>query len=89
MLFQLADGFALRTNQKNPNLEQLSSISINFDTSLSYPRWCDTLRTSTTKSRSELVANLYILLPIISALGGQEATTELYEAIGCVGRWYP
>jgi hypothetical protein len=41
------------------------------------------------RSRSELLADLAALAPVIAALGGPEAIAETCRAIEDVGRWWP
>jgi hypothetical protein len=41
------------------------------------------------RSRSDLLADLRALAPVLATLGGEEAIAEIFRAIQDVGRWWP
>jgi hypothetical protein len=51
--------------------------------------WSEMLHTSSQKTRSGLLSDIGALVPIILALGGEEALLETARAIEDVGRWWP
>lgn len=51
--------------------------------------WSEMLHTSSQKTRSGLLSDIGALVPIILALGGEEALLETARAIQDVGRWWP
>lgn len=51
--------------------------------------WEDTLRTSSTISRGDLLPDLSALSTVIEVLGGPVAIEETCRAIEDVGRWWP
>jgi len=68
-------GLALR-------LAELSPASL-------YPLWCATLPLLARRTRQDLLADIFLLAPIIAALGGEEAVVETFRAVQDVGRWWP
>ena len=46
------------------------------------------LRTSSTRTREEMLSDLQSLFPIIHALGGNDAMVEVFHAIQDVGSWW-
>ena len=53
------------------------------------PLWKETLPLAATRTREDLLADLFALVPIIATLGGAEALSEIGRAIQDVGRWWP
>jgi len=53
------------------------------------PRWNRALTSRRTLSRSALLADLSLLIPMLEALGGQDAAAALAEAVLEQGRWFP
>ena len=54
-----------------------------------YPLWQATLPILATRTRKNLLSDLLALIPVIAALGGEEAIAETFYAIQDVGRWWP
>nr|MBC7245282.1 ATP-binding protein [Chloroflexota bacterium] len=54
-----------------------------------YPLWAETLPLLARRTRSNLLADLRALQPVIFALGGTGAVAEAFRAIQDVGRWWP
>ena len=50
--------------------------------------WQETLRLLASRTRSDLLADLGVLTPVIVALGGEAAVAETCRAIRDVGRWW-
>jgi hypothetical protein len=65
-----------------PHLATISPTALNSI-------WHQTLRLLVTRSRSELLADLVALVPVIAALGGAGAVIGMRRAIRDVGRWWP
>lgn len=53
------------------------------------PLWYDMLPNLARGTRADLLVHLRALLPVILALGGQEAIAETFRAIQDVGLWWP
>jgi hypothetical protein len=51
--------------------------------------WCETLPVLSTRTRTDLLADLCALAPVVAALGGAQAMAETFRAIQDVGRWWP
>jgi hypothetical protein len=65
-----------------PSLAELPSSRLE-------PLWHETLTTLAVRMRYELVFDLNALMPVVVALGGQEAVTGACHAIQDVRRWWP
>jgi hypothetical protein len=60
-----------------------------LDSKIVYPIWRQTIRRIATGNRRRLLWNMWALIPIIKALGGDEAMRETGEVIIEVGKWFP
>jgi hypothetical protein len=65
-----------------PHLARLSREALS-------PLWYATLQLSATRFRKDLLADLRALVPVLAALGGDQAVAETCRAIQDVGRWWP
>ncbi|MGB9800252.1 MAG: hypothetical protein ACPLUL_09185, partial [Thermanaerothrix sp.] len=54
-----------------------------------YPLWAETLPILASRTRTDLLSDLPALIPLIHALGGEQAIVETFRAIQDVGRWWP
>jgi len=54
-----------------------------------YPLWDETLPLLARRTRRNLLADLRALVPVIHALGGDEAIAETFRAIQDTARWWP
>jgi hypothetical protein len=51
--------------------------------------WCETLHTSASRTRNELLIDIKCLAPVLLALGGQEAILKTFRTVQNVGQWWP
>jgi hypothetical protein len=51
--------------------------------------WQETLHVLAARTRPNLLADIRALIPVILALGGEEAISGVFCAIQDVGRWWP
>jgi len=65
-----------------PHLEHLSIATL-------YPLWCETLHILASRTRSDLLSDIGVLLPIVTVLGEKEALVTIAQAIIEVGKWFP
>ncbi|MCF2151651.1 NB-ARC domain-containing protein [Desmonostoc muscorum LEGE 12446] len=63
------------------DLSQIPSVKL-------FPSWQDTLHQLSLRSRPDLLQDIKALFPVIFALGGEAATSEIARAIVDVGRWW-
>ncbi|PWH13141.1 MAG: hypothetical protein DDG60_10645, partial [Anaerolineae bacterium] len=54
-----------------------------------YPLWAETLLVLTRRTRKDFLSDLRALVPLIHALGGEQAVGETFRAIQDVSRWWP
>jgi hypothetical protein len=70
-------------------LARLASLAARLPAVDLHPLWARALTALSVRSRSEALADLRALLPVLLALGGARAAAEVYQAIEEVGRWWP
>lgn len=54
-----------------------------------YPLWAETLPVLAARTRKDLLRDLGALVPLITALGGEQALAETARVIQDVARWWP
>lgn len=74
-----------RTEALTKLAAELEMLPIN----ILYPLWIESLPVLTTRSRKNLLNDLIVLGPVITALGGSRAKDSLFSAIQDVGHWWP
>jgi len=69
-------------------LSELSEHLIKFDPRILFSPWCNAMTKLASQTREDLLLDLAALAPVISALGGEHACKETYNAISDVARWW-
>ena len=70
-------------------LSKLASHLVNLPFTTLYTLWCETLLILATRRRSDLLADIGALSPVIVKLGGDKVIREIARGILDVGRWWP
>lgn len=67
----------------------LSSKLMTLSIDSSYKLWRKTLRSSTFRTRHDLLSDLFSLIPVIHYIGGKKALIETSHAVKDVAQWWP